>query len=148
MSEMEVSKSETCLWKIVLALWNWNTFTQCNSKSNSDCYALYTTLSQVCSVFDLLLFRSTRPFSTDIHYGVSVMGVDYSILTMTCVNCIHNISAREIEFIMRVRVRLCLNACVLTQNAWELGALLPWACYFPDPFQSMYTLHLCLQIVC
>ena len=79
MSEMEVSKNETCLWKIKCCGSSTVTinkqkhihknYTMVNIFS-SGCYVPYiynsctTSLSQASPVFDLLLFRSTRPFYT------------------------------------------------------------------------------------
>ena len=64
------------------------------------------------------------------------MGIDYSVLTMTCVNCIRNISAREIEFIMHVRVRLYLNVRVSRRmrESWQLCC--PERATFPIPFSQ------------
>ena len=88
MSEMEVSKNETCLWKIKCC--GSSTVTINKQKHihkkytvvnifSSGCYAPYiyiyiyiynsctTSLSQASPVFDLLLFRSARPFYTLNH---------------------------------------------------------------------------------
>ena len=102
MSEMEVSKSETCLWKIKY----WGSSTVTNNKQkhsqnvmvnifSSGCYAHYihynsctTLLSQAFPVFNLLLFHSARPFYIIIHCGVSVCSCTWMLVL---VNCIRNI---------------------------------------------------------
>ena len=102
MSEMEVSKSETCLWKIKY----WGSSTVTNNKQkhsqnvmvnifSSGCYAHYihynsctTLLSQASPVFNLLPFRSARPFCIIVHCRVLVCSCTW---TLVLVNCICNI---------------------------------------------------------
>ena len=92
MSEMEVSKSETCLWKIIFC--GSSTVTINHSQNvtvnifSSGCYAHYihynsctTPLSQGSPVFDLLLFHSARPFCTIVHYRVSVCSCMWTLIT-------------------------------------------------------------------
>ena len=72
---------------------------------------------QASSAFDLLFHCSARPFYTIVHIVESrfavARDVDYPVLipSRTMVRF-----AREIEVIVRVRVRLFGNVC-LTQNA-------------------------------
>ena len=73
-------------------------------------------LSQASPVFNLLLFRIVHSRSLSLQLQVDV---DYPVLilslTLARVNYVHvyvTYIPREIEVIMCVRVRLCLNACV------------------------------------
>ena len=87
-----------------------------------------TSLCQTSLVFDLLLFRSARPFYTVVHYVFLVCCCTWTSITpsrpwrmyIAYANSI--LGAREIEVIMRVRVRLCLNACVSRRmhESWQL----------------------------
>ena len=97
---------------------------------SSGCYAPYiytiiAPLSQSSPAFDLLFYRSVRPFYTFVHCGISVCSCTWRWLPRpdsVPYNGPCKCFAREIEVIMHVRVRLCGNVCVSRRmrESWQL----------------------------
>ena len=129
MSEMEVSKRETCLWKIKYC--GSSTVTIHKQKLWLLCavYIYYksctTPLSQASPVFDLPFYLSATPFYTIVYCGISACSCMWCWLPRPD-SVLYNGACKylvcEIEVIMRVRVRQCRNACVShrMRESWQL----------------------------
>ena len=99
-------------------------------------YTIIAPLSQASPVFDLLFYRSAGPFYyTFVHCGVSVCSCtwrwlphpDSVLYNGTCKNAF----AREIEVIMRVRVRLRVSCRM--HESWQLCSMCRSPCRWPHP---------------